>query len=65
MKKVESEALIQRLNEIYALHQEGEKEGIEMKQKNWFFDEENRSFCLRVVRKDGKPTTYIYVIPVK
>ena len=66
MKKVENEALVRRLNEIYAQKQAGrKKEGIETRQKKWFLDEENRSFCLRVVGKDGEPTTFVDVIPVK
>jgi hypothetical protein len=67
MKKVENEALVRRLTEIYARKQAGRrrKEGIETKKKDWFFDEENQSFCLRVVDEDGEPTTFVDVIPVR
>ena len=61
MQKVTDEALIARLNEIYAIERRGEKEGIEMKQKAWFFDEKNQAFCLRVMY-GGKPGAYLHSV---
>ena len=65
MLKVENEALIAHLNEKYAQRQTGrKKQGVEALQKEWFLNEENRTFCLRVVGKDGEPTTFVDVIPI-
>ena len=64
MKKVESEALITRLNEFYALHQEGEKEGIEMLKKAWFYDEKDKAFYLRIVN-GNKPLTILHRVGIQ
>lgn len=66
MKKVENKALIARLNEMRALKLAGrEMEGIEMRKGlGWFLNEENRTFCLRVV-DNGEPTTFVDVIPIR
>lgn len=67
MLKVTNEALITRLNEKHAQKLVGRvKEGIEMRgDLEWFLNEENRTFCLRVVGEDGEPTTFVDVIPIR
>lgn len=47
MLKVENEALIARLNAMYKKSREGKVlRGSELKEKEWFFDETDRSFKL-------------------
>lgn len=66
MKKVTNEELIARLNEIYAQRQAGRKlQGIENLHAEWYLDEEIHSFTLRVIGRNGEPTTSVDTIPIE